>query len=209
MKPPPDVTEVKKMLRETMNLGREASVLELAERALDCIVQMEGVLESKFAGMVTLPTSGHGEITWAKEETMEQAVLEMINPINPPPCRTYVGDAGLDVKSPHDVLLEPGRVTRIGLGFKLQLPPGHCALVVERSGHAFKQGITSVGPLIDPNYRGEVHAQLHNGTDKLVHFNTGDRICQLLIFKFHDQDPVLGKVDQTQRGERGMGSSGT
>lgn len=144
-----------------------------------------------------------------EEDPVSETIVELMDEHAFMPARNREGDAGLDVRSPCEVMLEPGKVARVGLGFRLQLPVDHCALVIERSGHAFKHGIKSVGPLIDPNYRGEVHAQLHNSSEGLVHFSKGDRICQLLIFKFNQSELRPGKVDQdTVRGPNGMGSSG-
>lgn len=125
-----------------------------------------------------------------------------------PPARSKKGDAAWDLFCPTEVLIESGRRSVIGLGFKIQLPEGHCALIVERSGHAAQYGIRSIGPLIDPNYRGIPHAILQNHGNREVKFNRGDRIAQMLILPFHGGNMVLGTVNETDRGELGLGSSG-
>lgn len=125
------------------------------------------------------------------------------------PKRNRAGDAAFDVKSNVAVVIPPGETSTVGLGFKVELPEGHCALIIERSGHASKSGIRCIGPLIDPNYRGEVHAIIHNAGSGEFVVRRGDRVAQMLVLRFFDGDPIKGSLEtDTARGGLGLGSSG-
>jgi len=100
----------------------------------------------------------------------------------------------------------------IGTGVALGLPPGLAALTLPRSGLAARHGIAIVNApgLIDPGYRGEVKVILLN-TDAGVSFGVaiGDRIAQLLLVDLPDVDLVKAdRLDDTDRGSQGFGSSG-
>ena len=135
-------------------------------------------------------------------------IVEMLDPDLPPPARNREGDAAMDVRAPRTIRVVPGATEKVGLGFKLELPEGHCALVIERSGHAADLSLVSIGPLVDQNYRGEVHAILHNAGTSEISFSRGDRIAQLLVVAYWDGEPMAGEVRETARGSAGIGSSG-
>ncbi|MDG2292529.1 MAG: dUTP diphosphatase, partial [Phycisphaerales bacterium] len=68
--------------------------------------------------------------------------------------------AGLDLHAAIEssVVLEPGDVARIALGFAMAIPPGFEAQIRPRSGLASRHGITlpNAPGTIDSDYRGEV-----------------------------------------------------
>lgn len=122
------------------------------------------------------------------------------------------GDAGLDLRSAIDAIIEPGERCLVPCGIKVAIPEGYAGLVMPRSGLAAKQGITIVNApgLIDSGYRGEVRAILLN-TDKDESFaiSKGDRIAQLVIIQVPRVEVVeADQLDITSRGESGFGSSG-
>jgi dUTP pyrophosphatase len=128
------------------------------------------------------------------------------------PSRAHEGDAGLDLYASEAASLRPGARASVGTGIALEVPPGHAALVLPRSGLAAKHGIALVNApgLIDAGYRGEVRVLLHN-TDAAEEFevSAGDRIAQLLLVPFVTADPVeVGELAASERGADGFGSSG-
>jgi len=128
------------------------------------------------------------------------------------PNYTHMGDAGLDLRSTIDLILEPKQRATIPCGIALSIPEGYAGLVVPRSGLAAKHGISIVNApgLIDSNYRGEICAILHN-TDCKIPFqiHRGDRIAQLVIISVPNVlIQVVDSLDQTLRGNAGFGSSG-
>jgi len=128
------------------------------------------------------------------------------------PRRAYDGDAAFDLHSAIDLDLAPHERAVVPTGIALGLPPGVAGLTVPRSGLAAAHGITIVNApgLIDPGYRGEVRIILLN-TDNEHTFaiRVGDRIAQLLLVGLVEAELVeVAELDDTERGERGFGSSG-
>ena len=128
------------------------------------------------------------------------------------PTRAHEGDAGLDLCAVEPATIAPGERASVGTGLALEIPPGHAALVLPRSGLAARHGIALVNApgLIDAGYRGEVRVLLLN-TDRSASFEiaAGDRIAQLLITPFAEVEPAeAGALEASRRGEDGFGSSG-
>jgi dUTP pyrophosphatase len=128
------------------------------------------------------------------------------------PTRAHEGDAGLDLHAAESAVIGPGERIGVGTGVAIQLPPGHAALVLPRSGLAARHGIALVNApgLIDPGYRGEIRVLLLN-TDRAEAFTVdpGDRIAQLLITPFAEAEPVEAvELTASARGGGGFGSSG-
>lgn len=125
------------------------------------------------------------------------------------PTRAHPDDAGLDLYSLEDVIVEPaqGKVTKTGIA--IALPQGFVGLVADRSSLA-KRGIKTAGGVIDAGYRGEIHIVLWNISGAAIHLKRGERIAQLLILPIATPAPVeVKKFDgETARGEKGFGSSG-
>jgi dUTP pyrophosphatase len=138
--------------------------------------------------------------------------VRRLDPAATLPTRAHEGDAGLDLYASEAASLRPGGRASVGTGVALEVPPGHAALVLPRSGLAAKHGIALVNApgLIDAGYRGEVRVLLLN-TDGEEEFeiDAGDRIAQLLLVPFVVADPVeVQELATSERGEGGFGSSG-
>ncbi len=128
------------------------------------------------------------------------------------PSYAHPGDAGADLVSTEEVLLEAGERATVGTGIAIELPAGHAGLILPRSGLAARHGITVVNApgLIDAGYRGELKVVLLN-TDRAASFAiaSGDRIAQLVVVAV--AAPPIVEADAlaaTLRGEGGFGSSG-
>ncbi len=119
-------------------------------------------------------------------------------------------DAGMDLCSVVDAVLEPGVPQAVATGLSIELPPGYEAQVRPRSGLAFKHAITvpnSPGT-IDPGYRGEVKVILLNLGKAAYAIAKGDRIAQMVIARYEGVELVETELSETARGEGGFGSSG-
>ena len=129
------------------------------------------------------------------------------------PRRAYPDDAAFDLHAAVDVMLGPQERAVVPTGIALGLPPGVAALTLPRSGLAARSGITVLNApgLIDPGYRGEVRIVLLNtDRDEAFAVRPGDRIAQLLVVGLLDVALVeVDELDDTARGGRGFGSSGT
>jgi dUTP pyrophosphatase len=128
------------------------------------------------------------------------------------PTRAHHADAGLDLYALTGSTLAPGERGLVRTGIAIELPRGHAALVLPRSGNAARHGISLVNApgLIDEGYRGEIKVLLLN-TDRADAFTVepGARIAQLVIIKVSVPDLVeLDVLEDSSRGAGGFGSSG-
>ncbi len=128
------------------------------------------------------------------------------------PTRAYDGDAGFDLRALEPATLTPGARATVRTGLALELPAGHAALVLPRSGLAARHGITLANApgLIDAGYRGELRVLLLN-SDPESSFTVapGDRIAQLVLVRV--ETPEIEERDElsgSERGRGGFGSSG-
>lgn len=119
------------------------------------------------------------------------------------PYRPHGNDAGADVYIPYDCTLQPGEITKIPLGFGIEVPDGFAGYVFPRSSMAVK-GLVCELPPVDSGYRGEIHAILSNVSSQTRHIPKGSRIGQLVI------TPVVIADFVTELGEqRGTGAFGS
>jgi len=124
------------------------------------------------------------------------------------PTRAHPNDAGLDLYSIEDIILEVGQGKMAKTGIAVALPEGFMGMVADRSSLA-KRGIKTAGGIIDEGYRGEIHIVLWNISGEAIHLRKGERIAQLLIVPV--VTPAVQEVttlDETARGVKGFGSSG-
>lgn len=138
--------------------------------------------------------------------------LKPLDPDLPMPECAYAGDAGVDLRSTEDLVLQPFERALVPCGFSLAIPEGYAGFVLPRSGLAAKHGISIVNApgLIDSGYRGELKVILVN-LDPTEPFaiKRGDRIAQLVILSVPAvQFQQVGELPVSERGEGGFGSSG-
>lgn len=131
------------------------------------------------------------------------------------PLPTYesTSAAGMDIRAAlkEPVILNPGERTLISTGLQMALPHGYEAQIRPRSGLAIKHGITMLNApgTIDADYRGELKVIAINHGREVFTVNHGDRIAQMVIAPVV-QLPIklVEKLDETDRGEGGFGSTG-
>lgn len=118
-------------------------------------------------------------------------------------------DAALDIHAITGGTIPPGEQRVFGTGLAFALPAGTVGLVWDRSGLAFNHGVTTVGGLIDPGYRGELKICLLNTGRESYGVKAGDRIAQYLILKTDRATfEEVVELQTSQRGDRAFGSSG-
>jgi dUTP pyrophosphatase len=126
------------------------------------------------------------------------------------PRYQHRGDAGLDLPSRIDYVLEPGERAMIPTGIAVAIPSGYAGFVLPRSGLASRHGIALVNSpgLVDSGYRGEMAIIMIN-TDKheAFHIKRGDRIAQLVIQRV--EEAALIRVDELEDSSRGAGGFGS
>ena len=128
------------------------------------------------------------------------------------PTKSNPGDAGFDLYSPIDFIMNSGTQKLIKLGIQItDFPPGTYGRIAPRSGLGCR-GVQVLGGVIDSSYQGEIGVILYvNPTAQVLHINEGDRIAQLIIEKY-EPDVEFELVDNfdniTERGSDGFGSTG-
>ena len=109
-------------------------------------------------------------------------------------------------------IIKPMERLLVPTGIYIALPQGYEAQVRPRSGLAMKFGITVLNSpgTIDSDYRGEIGVVLINLSNKDFKISNGDRIAQLVVSSYCQLNWVESKtLDETDRGARGFGSTGT
>jgi dUTP diphosphatase len=127
------------------------------------------------------------------------------------PAYAHAGDAGLDICSAEELVLQPGQRSMVSTGFAMALPVGYAAFVQPRSGLAARNGISIANTpgLIDCHYRGEVKVILINLGREPFEIKRGDRIAQMVIQRVEAaRIEPSDELDQTTRGQGGFGSTG-
>ena len=105
----------------------------------------------------------------------------------------------------------PGKRMLVPTGIHIELPVGYEAQIRPRSGLAAKHGITVLNTpgTIDSDYRGEIMVILINLGDEPFTINHHDRIAQMVIAQHCSAEfEQAVKLDSTERGEGGFGSTG-
>lgn len=120
----------------------------------------------------------------------------------------HKGDAGLDLFSCIDFVLEKGQVEAIPTGIKVAIPEGYVGLIWDKSGVSLK-GVHRLAGVIDSGYRGEVKVVMANLSDKTFAIEKGMKIAQMLVQPITIVSVVDAEdLDDTSRGEGGFGSTG-
>jgi dUTP pyrophosphatase len=139
--------------------------------------------------------------------------VQRLDPTLPLPEYAYPGDAGLDLRAAVDCTLNPQERALIPTGLKLAIPEGFAGFVQPRSGAAARQGLSLVNTpgLIDSQYRGEIVVIAINlDATRPIDIRKGDRIAQLVILPIPRVTLTeVVALDETERSEKGFGSSGS
>ncbi|MFE4133886.1 dUTP diphosphatase [Peribacillus sp. YIM B13482] len=133
------------------------------------------------------------------------------HPLAKVPEYAHPADAGMDLYSVEEKLLQPGETSLLKTGIKIGLPKNTEAQIRPRSGLALKHSITVLNSpgTIDEGYRGEIGVILINHGKDAFHIEVGMRIAQMVIqptYKVVINE--VSKLSVTARNEGGFGSSG-
>ncbi len=125
------------------------------------------------------------------------------------------GDSGFDLVSVESVTLMPGSTKVVDTGIAVSIPLGFEGQVRPRSGIAAKNTVTVLNTpgTIDHTYTGAIKVILinHSVNEPFV-ITPGMRIAQLVIAPIATHQCELEEVaalDETTRGDGGLGSTGT
>lgn len=129
------------------------------------------------------------------------------------PNYAHVGDAGLDLYSIQNDIIEPLTWKLIPTGLACELPEGTEGQIRSKSGISLKNGVFVLNSpaTIDENYRGELGVILYNlNTKEPYEIKKGQKIAQYVIcnVEYVETIEVEEITSITSRGEGGFGSSG-
>lgn len=159
-------------------------------------------------------------LTKSKELTLEvsrnpreriEVKVHRISPDAILPTYAHNTDAGADIYSVTDIVINPHETVIVPTGLTVAIPVGYMIQIYPRSGLSLKTGLrvaNSVG-IIDTSYRGEIGVIMTNIGYTPETIKKGDRIAQMIIAPTPMiQWSEVEELDTTERGEGGFGSTG-
>lgn len=123
------------------------------------------------------------------------------------PVRAHGTDAGADPRSPVYAVVPAGCSRVIDTGAHIQLPHGYVGMLKGKSGLNAWFSITSEG-VIDEGYTGPIMVKPYNNGDEPCRIERGDKITQLAIPCEYVDFEGVDKLDDSDRGGDGFGSTG-
>ena len=126
------------------------------------------------------------------------------------PDRAHGTDAGLDIKVPERVSIDPCSYVTVDTGIHVQIPKGFCGILKSKSGLSVTENVHTIDGVIDSGYTGSIRVKLHNcNLYRTVSFAPGDKITQLVIIPCCTPDlELVRELDDADRGDNGFGSTG-
>lgn len=136
--------------------------------------------------------------------------VKLLNSEAQVPTKAHYNDAGFDLYSTEDCIIQPKQRKTVCTGVSFQIPDTYAGLIWPRSGLSVKKGIDVLAGVIDAGYRGEVMVCLYNTSFQAVHINRGDKIAQIIFQEVPDVSIItLDTLETSQRGDNGFGSTDT
>ena len=164
---------------------------------------------------------------------MEPIVFESLHAGVEPPTPATSGSAGSDLRaylidqtvrcsdgarqweaqtgSSATLVLAPGAMALVPLGFKAKLPRGIEAQIRPRSGAAFKKGlhIANSPGTVDSDFPDEWMVPVRNGGSGPLTIEHGERIAQMVLSRYEILTVERGTVGETTSRQGGFGSTGS
>ena len=140
-----------------------------------------------------------------------QLKVKRLNPAAILPSYARDGDAGLDLFSVKQLVIEPGKSVLVPTGIAIELPAGTEAQVRPRSGLALKHSVTVLNTpgTVDEGYRGEVGVILINHGASSFSVEPGMKIAQMVVTPRIQVAVVeAAELSDSHRGAGGFGSTG-
>lgn len=124
------------------------------------------------------------------------------------PERAHNSDAGMDIRTPVNIIVMPKDSAIVNTGVHVFIPDGYVGMLKSKSGLNVKFNLTGEGT-IDAGYTGSIVVKLYNHGNDVVNLNRGDKISQIVIMPIVTPKPVLvDTFPETDRGSNGFGSTG-
>jgi dUTP pyrophosphatase len=124
-------------------------------------------------------------------------------------------DSGLDLHCLKDITIEPGSLALVGMGVRCKMEddsgrPLAYYLYARSSISKTPLMLANGVGIIDRSYRGEIKAALRNLSSETYVIKKGTRLVQICTFDLAPFYIIYGevRVDETERGSGGFGSTG-
>jgi dUTP pyrophosphatase len=164
---------------------------------------------------------------------MNSIIFEALHDGVEPPARATEGSAGADLRAylidrtircsdgsrqwdestgaSSTLVLQPGAMALVPLGFRARLPHGIEAQIRPRSGAAFKKGlhIANSPGTVDSDFPDEWMVPVRNGGSGPLTIAHGERIAQMVLARFETLMIERGVVAATTSRQGGFGSTGS
>lgn len=125
------------------------------------------------------------------------------------PTYGHPTDAGMDLFTLEQIIIQPGEKVAIPTGLAMNLPAGYAALVWDKSSIGILKGLKSLGGVFDSGYTGEIKIGVINLSKEVVILEKGAKFVQLLIQKIeYCEIELVDELGISSRGDKGFGSTG-
>lgn len=146
-----------------------------------------------------------------KRENNSEVILKFLKLSKKAETPEYIlgTDVGFDLKAIENVTLFPLEQKIVRTGIAMEIPEGYVGLVRDRAGIVQKMNVHTVAGTFDSGFRGAVSIILVNMSEETVEIEEGMRIAQIILIpvvKAKIQE--VKKLSNTERGEKGFGSTG-
>jgi dUTP pyrophosphatase len=162
---------------------------------------------------------------------MNRIVFEALHDGVEPPARATAGSAGADLRAylierivrcsdgsrqweqrtdGATLVLDPGVMALVPLGFRARLPHGVEAQIRPRSGAAFKKDlhVANSPGTVDSDFPDEWMVPVRNGGSGILTIEHGERIAQMVLARYEVLSIEAGAVAATTTRAGGFGSTG-
>ena len=121
-----------------------------------------------------------------------------------------IGDTGYDIFAVESRIIGAKDSCVVPVGFKVGfITEGYWFRVEARSGLSFKHNVIPHFGVVDNQYKGDLGILLYNLSDDNYPVTVGDRIAQLVVYPIIEAKiEWIDKAVESNRGEKGIGSSG-
>lgn len=125
------------------------------------------------------------------------------------PEKAHSTDAGFDLFARETQIVSAKESATFDTGVHIELPVGTVGMLKSKSGLNVKHGITSEG-VIDVGYTGSIVVKVYNHSGMDYKVEAGDKITQLVVLPLAcvGELELVDEFEETERGDKGFGSSG-
>ena len=162
---------------------------------------------------IPFKTEETSQINEESKETKSNSVntkliVEKISSSAKLPKKALTSDAGYDLFANDYYSIPAYGQALVATGIKMRIPENCAGLIWDKSGLA-NSGITTMGGVIDSNYRGEIKVVVKNLSEDIFNIIPGQKIAQIIIQKIENLELKEETIsDVTERQNNGFGSTG-